>query len=81
MVALRKMFHLGSFFDTEPKLLDAYHHMINVVQIHVIDREWHKARCRWQCSAYDEYVARMQTTVKVETYWHEGTAAVLKAFK
>ena len=47
VVALRKIFHLGSFFDTEPKLLDAYHQMINVVQIHVIDREWHKARCRW----------------------------------
>ena len=46
-VALRKIFHLGSFFDTEPKLLDAYHQMINVVQIHVIDREWYKARCRW----------------------------------
>ena len=47
VVALRKIFHLGSFFDTEPKLSDAYHQMINIVQIHVIDREWHKARCRW----------------------------------
>ena len=47
VVALRKILRLGSFLDTEPKLLDAYHQMINMVQIHVIDREWHKARCRW----------------------------------
>ena len=47
VVALRKIFQLGSFFDTEPKLSDAYHQLIKKVQIHVIDREWHKARCRW----------------------------------
>ena len=81
MVALRQIFRFGSFFDTEPKLLDAYHQMINVVQIHVLDREWHKARCRWERSAYDEYVARMQATLQVETYWHEDIAVVLKAFK
>ena len=81
VVALRKIFHVGFFLDTEPKLSDVYHQMTNVVQIHLIDTEWHKPRCQWYCAAYDEYVARMHTTMQVETYWHEGTPAVPEALR
>ena len=57
--ALDKLSGGGIYLEIEPKLLDAYHQMINKVQVIIFGRDWEQVRCQWQCIAYDEYVERL----------------------
>ena len=66
--ALEKLSGGGIYLKIEPKLLDAYHQMINKMQGNIFGREWEQVRCQWQCIAYDEYVERLCETMLSDTH-------------